>query len=335
MTLLFAASGEFALPTLRALLASDHKILQVISQPDRPSGRGRRLAPTPVSQFALEKNLPLLRTHNINAEPLPPADLMIVIAFGQKISPAIVHHPRLGSINLHASLLPKYRGAAPINHALLHGETVTGNSIIRLADKMDAGAILAQSHVDVAPLETAGELHDRLAEDGAPLVLKTLVALESGRAVESPQDESQATLAPKLTRESTNINWNQDAQSIANQIRGLYPWPGCRVELIDPSGKSTGRLTLVRARRSEFNISSPTPPDSPIRNFVPGQIERRHRTEVINGHSCHIRVDMVGSAEKNAAVEILEVQPEGKQPMTLDAYRNGHAWEPGYRLQSI
>src|SRR3954467_9502385 len=119
MNLLFAASGEFALPTLRAMLASEHRILQVFTQPDRPAGRGRKLAPTPVGQFALDHNLRLLRTTDINVEALPPADVMIVIAFGQKISEAVAHHPRFGSVNLHASRLPKYRGASPINSAIL------------------------------------------------------------------------------------------------------------------------------------------------------------------------------------------------------------------------
>jgi len=311
MNLLFAASGQFAVPTLRALLASGgHELLQVVSQPDKPSGRGRRLAPTPVSQFAMANNLPLLRTENINNEQFPPADLLIVIAFGQKIAPPIVHHARLGSINLHASLLPKYRGAAPINHAILNGETVTGNSIIRLAEKMDAGAVLAQSRLPIDPLETAGELHDRLAEDGAPLVSKTIESLSASTATESPQDDSQATLAPKLTREATIIDWNENAQAIANQIRGLYPWPGCRVLLIDSSGKQLDQLTLVRAFVSSQSPGGP--------GDGPGIINQSGSIPCNNGQ-----------------IEIFELQPQGKQPMPLSAYRNGHPWPPGARLQSI
>ena len=140
LRILFAGSGEFGLPALRLLRQSGHELVHIITQPDRPSGRGRHTLPTPVAQWALDNNLPLLRTANINAESLPPADLLVVIAFGQKISPAVTAHPTLGSINLHASLLPKYRGAAPINWAIARGETVTGNSVIRLAPKMVFGS---------------------------------------------------------------------------------------------------------------------------------------------------------------------------------------------------
>ncbi len=155
---------------------------------------------TPIARYSAEQNLPLLRTNDINRETLPPADLMVVVAFGQKIAQPIVQHARLGSINLHASLLPKYRGAAPINWAIIEGERVTGNSVIRLADRMDAGAVLGQSTLEIGEMETAGELHDRLAEAGAPLVLRVIDELASGRAPETPQDESKATLAQAQPR---------------------------------------------------------------------------------------------------------------------------------------
>src|SRR4051812_30100083 len=188
LNIIFAGSGEFGLPTLRALRDAGHEIVQIFSQPDRPAGRGRKLTPTPIAQFAIEQNLPLIRTANINTESLPQADVMVVIAFGQKLADQVVNHPRLGSVNLHASRLPKYRGAAPINAAILAGETVAGNSIIRLAQKMDAGAVLAQSSIPIGELETAGELHDRLAQDGAPLMLSVLQSLTNGSAIETPQD---------------------------------------------------------------------------------------------------------------------------------------------------
>src|SRR5690606_35685132 len=179
---------------------------------DRPAGRGRKLHPTPISQFALDHKLPLLRTENINSETLPDADVMVVIAFGQKIADTLVNHPRLGSINLHSSRLPKYRGAAPINWAIIRGETISGNSIIRLAERMDAGAILGQSEMAIGETETAGELHDRLSTDGARLMVRVLDDLAAGRAGETPQDESLATVAPKLSRESTRIDWSRPAR---------------------------------------------------------------------------------------------------------------------------
>ena len=307
LNLIFAGSGEFGRPTLAALLAAGHRIVAAVSQPDKPAGRGKKLTPNPIARFALENNLPLIRTANINNEQLPPADLMIVIAFGQKIAPDIVDHPRLCSANLHASLLPRYRGAAPINWTIIHGDNETGNSIIRLAQKMDAGAILAQSRLHIGNLETAGELHDRLAEDGARLMLSTVEALASGKATETPQDESQATLAPKLSREHAMLDFNHRAEQLARQIRGLYPWPGCHVRLIDASGADRGRITLARARDAQPTAGEPgTIVDSGL---------------VAAGHG--------------TSLEIIELQPEGKRPMPLAAYRNGHPWEPGMRMEAI
>ena len=145
LKLIFAGSGEFGLPTLKAVQTAGYEIVQVYSQPDKPAGRGRVLTPTPIAQYAAEQKLPVVCTDSLNTQTLPIADVMIVIAFGQKISDAVAHHAKYGSVNLHASLLPKYRGAAPIHWAILGGENVTGNSIIRLAQKMDAGAVLGQS----------------------------------------------------------------------------------------------------------------------------------------------------------------------------------------------
>lgn len=309
LRIIFAGSGEFGLPTLRAVLDAGHEVIQVFSQPDRPAGRGKKLTPTPIAQFALERGLPLMRTDNINREPLPPADLMLVIAFGQKIADPVIHHPRLGSINLHASRLPRYRGAAPINWAIIRGETVAGNSIIRLAQKMDAGAVLGMSAVPIEPTETAGELHDRLSQDGAGLTLKVIEQLATGTAVETPQDESAATLAPKMNRELSRIDWNRPASEIACQIRGMYPWPGCRVQLTDTQGTVAARLTLVRATVDAGHEGD---------RWHPGEI-------MMDGCICA----GVGG------VRILEVQPEGKRPMPLDAYQRGNPWCPGMRLEPL
>ena len=195
MRIIFIGSGEFGLPTLAALMGAGHEIVTVYTQPDRPAGRGRKVTPTAIAEFAQNQSLQCIATENLNAEKLPECDLMVVIAFGQKISPAAAAHARMGSVNLHASQLPKLRGAAPVNWAIINGERVTGNSIIRLAQKMDAGAVLGQSSVEIGPLETAGELHDLLAADGAGLMLRVIGDLQAGGAVETPQDESAATSA--------------------------------------------------------------------------------------------------------------------------------------------
>ena len=303
----FSGSGEFGLPTLRALIGAGHEIVQVISQPDRPAGRGRTLRPTPIAFFAASRGLPLLKTADINAESLPPADVMVVIAFGQKIGEAAVHHPRLGSVNLHASILPKYRGAAPINWAIIRGERVAGNSVIRLAPRMDAGAVLGQSSLEIGQLETAGELHDRLAMDGAPLVLGVLSQLAAGTSVETPQDESVATLAPKLSRESSKLDFTRSASELSCQIRGMYPWPGCRVQLVDTSGTELSRVTLVRARPAAAGAAT-----------SPGHINDSGFVQSGDG-----------------SIEIVELQPEGKKPMSLLAFRNGHRWDAGVRLEPV
>jgi methionyl-tRNA formyltransferase len=306
MRIIFTASGEFGIPTLAALIDAGHEIFPY-TQPDRPAGRGRKLTPTPIAQFAESRNLSAIRTADFNSEKLPPADLMIVIAFGQKIAPAAVAHATLGAVNLHASILPRYRGAAPINWAILRGETETGNSIIRLAQKMDAGAILAQSKILIAETETAGELHDRLAADGAKLMLQVIEDLRAGRAHELPQDDSAATLAPKLTRDSARIDWTRPADEIARKIRGLYPWPGCRITLLDAAGGNLATMTLVRAK--------PAADEGP--RWRPGEI-------AIDG--C--------IACGSGALEILELQPDGKRPMTLADFRRGNHWMPGMRLES-
>jgi len=308
MRIIFAGSGEFAVPTLQALLEAGQEIVAVYTQPERWAGRGRTLTPTPIARFAQGRAAPLIQTPNVNDETLPPADLMVVIAFGQKMAPAAANHPRLGSVNLHASLLPKFRGAAPINWAILRGESETGNSIIRLAARMDAGAILAQSRVSIGDVETAGELHDRLAVEGARLMLQTADDLQAGRAVENPQDERLATPAPKLSREFSRIDWSVGAVEIARRIRGLYPWPGCRVRLLDAVGVEIARLTLVRARAAEGE----GPRWRPGEITIAGQI-----------------------ACGDEAVEILEIQPDGKRPMSLSDYRRGNAWMPGMKLESV
>jgi methionyl-tRNA formyltransferase len=266
------------------------------------------LTPTPIAQYALDHSLKLVRTGQFNSESLPPADLMIVIAFGQKISPGAVAHPRLGSFNLHASLLPRFRGAAPINWAILRGESQTGNSVIRLAQKMDAGPILGQSTRMIRELETAGELHDLLARDGVALVERVIEDLERGRAGERIQNESQATLAPKLTRQMSQIDWTRPAIETARKIRGLHPWPGCRVRLLDAAGGECAHLTLVRAR--------PAVGEGP--RWMPGEI-------MIHGE--------VSAGEE--AVEIVDVQPEGRRAMSLAEYRRGHRWTAGMKLESI
>jgi methionyl-tRNA formyltransferase len=308
LKIIFAGSGEFGQPTLRALLGSRHQVVQVVTQPDRPAGRGRGLTPTPIGKLADEAGLPGLRTENINNEVLASADLMVVIAFGQKISPEKVNHPRLGSINLHASRLPKYRGAAPINWAIIDGDTTTGNSVIRLAERMDAGAILGQSSIPIGELETAGELHDRLSQDGIDLVLRVVDQLADGSAIETPQDDEAATIAPKLSRESARLDFSRPAVEVIRRIQGLFPWPGCRVRICDAEGTELSRLRLIRGHPRYEDDS----------RWEPGEITS------------------VGTIQTgNGTIELVECQPDGGKPMTIEAYRRGHRWQAGLRMHPV
>jgi methionyl-tRNA formyltransferase len=304
LRVIFAGSGAFGMPTAAAL---KKQIVQVVTQPDRPAGRGQKLLPTAAAVFAMKENVPLLRTEDINRETLPDADVMVVIAFGQKISPLLVNRPRLGSVNLHASLLPKFRGAAPIVWSMLSSNRVTGNSVIRLAERMDAGAILAQSRVEIRETETAGELHDRLAMDGAGLMAKVLEDLAAGKASERPQDEAQASGAPKLSRRDAVLDWEAGAETAALRIRALWPWPSCHVRLMDAAKNEVARLSLIRAKAVESEGS----------RWQSGEIEG----------TGHIRAG-------DGAVEILEVRPDGGRPMALADYRRGHAWMAGMRVES-
>jgi methionyl-tRNA formyltransferase len=189
----------------------------------------------------------------------------------------------------------------------MNGESTTGNSVIRLANKMDAGVILAQSELAIGETETAGELHDRLAADGAPLIARVLDGLYSGTSREQAQDHARATMAPKLSRQLATIDWSQNASAIARRINGLSPWPGCRVQLVDGRGEAVGRLTLLRAR----SVSG------------------------ASGASGQVLESGAIAAGGSTAVEILEVQPEGKRPMALADYRRGHRWVVGLRVETL
>jgi methionyl-tRNA formyltransferase len=303
MRIVYFGSGEFGLPTLQALHAKHHVAL-VVSQPDRPAGRNRALTPTPIALWAAENNLPLIKPEKVNA---PEAlgrvlaakpDANIVIAFGQKIGPALIESPRFGQIatmNLHASLLPKYRGAAPIHRAILGGEAVTGNTIFALVDRMDAGEILGTRETPVNRLETTGELHDRLAAMGPELVLDVLAKLEGGTLTPLAQDESRATLAPKLGRADGVVDFTQPADLIRQRVHALTPWPGVTVHY---AVEDEGARQPIMLRRMEV-------------------VEGRRQAEP--GRVIGDGVVMTGEG----AVKLLEVQPPGKRTMTWEEFARG------------
>jgi methionyl-tRNA formyltransferase len=233
MRILFCGTPHFAVPTFIHLLAqSDIEIAGVITQPDRPRGRGKQVSASPVKDAAIAANIPVHQPEKIRSpeskellQKLAP-DCIVIIAYGQIIPAALLTIPKLGWINLHASLLPKYRGAAPINWAIANGETQTGVTTIRIDAGMDTGDMLLQEEIGIAQEETAPELAASMAEAGAPLMLETLRGIAAGKLTPHPQQNDAATYAPLLKKEDGRIDWNLPAQQIYNRMRGFAPWPG-------------------------------------------------------------------------------------------------------------
>src|SRR5216683_2286905 len=233
MRIVFCGTPQFAVPTLKHLLAQpDFEIAGVITQPDRPRGRGQELSFSPVKQVAKAAHLPVHQPEKIRApeaqellKQLSP-DGVVIIAYGQIIPAGLLSIPRHGWINLHASLLPKYRGAAPINWAIVNGETRTGVTTMRIDAGMDTGNMLLQREIEIGPTETAPELATRMAELGAPLMAETLGGLVAGTIGPKPQNHAEASYAPLLKKEDGRIDWNQPAIAIYNRMRGFAPWPG-------------------------------------------------------------------------------------------------------------
>ena len=231
LRILFAGTPDFAAANLQALLTDGHDVIGVYTQPDRPAGRGRKLTPSPVKKVALEHNIPVYQPLNFkqqdDRELLASlnADLMIVVAYGLLLPKAVLDAPRLGCINVHASLLPRWRGAAPIHRSLLAGDTETGVTIMQMDEGLDTGAMLLKKSCSINAAETSGELHDKLAIIGAEALLESLPAIAGETIHHEAQDDSQACYAHKLEKAEGEINWQQTAAEIARQIRGLSPWP--------------------------------------------------------------------------------------------------------------
>lgn len=231
MRILFLGSGEFGLPTLAAL-AREHTIVGVVTQPDRPAGRNRRLTPTPIGAWAAEHlpGCPLFKPEDVNQSGVVeavralPAEAWVIIAFGQKLSPALIEGRF--AINLHASLLPRWRGAAPIHRAMIAGDSESGNSVITIADRMDAGLVLGRSRRAIAPNISAGELHDQLAHDGPELIQRVLQQHAEGTLRPESQDETLVTKAAKLSKAEGWVDWSAPAAACRARIHGLSPWPG-------------------------------------------------------------------------------------------------------------
>jgi methionyl-tRNA formyltransferase len=231
LRIVFMGSPEFAIPALRRLV-DVHDVVAVVCQPDKPAGRGQKLLAPPVKQLAVEKKLPVLQPARARdpgfqdeLRRLEP-DVAVVVAYGKILPQAVLDIPRHGCLNVHASLLPRYRGAAPVQWAIIRGETVTGVTIMKLDAGMDTGPMLVAQKVPIAPEDTAGTLAPKLSAIGAELMLVTLARLQTGALVETAQDDAQATMAPMLGKDAGRIDWTRRAAEVANLVRGVDPWPG-------------------------------------------------------------------------------------------------------------
>ena len=309
MRIVFMGTPDFAVPSLRALLENGYDVVGVFCQPDRPKGRGHKLAPCPVKEVALEAGIPVFQPERIKraegVEMLKSCapDLCVTAAFGQLLSQEILDIPPLGTVNVHSSLLPKHRGSAPINWSIIKGDKVTGVSTMFTDIGMDTGDMLLMRETPIGEKETAGELSDRLAVMGAQLLVETLKALEAGTLVRTPQNPEEATYEPKMDKELGRIDWNKAAQEIDCLVRGVTPWPGAFTTL----GDQTIKVFELAVRSGDAS-------------GMPGQII-----------SADAKAGLVVSCGDHD-VEMLTIQMPGAKRMNAKDYLRGHTMDTGICL---
>lgn len=299
--LIFAGTPEFALPTLAALIDAECEVLGVYTQPDRPAGRGRKLQASPVKQLALEHGLRVYQPHSLKRDPEAVAelaalgaDLMVVVAYGLLLPESVLAAPRLGCINVHASLLPRWRGAAPIQRALLAGDAESGVCIMRMEAGLDTGPVYHRLVTPIGPDDTGASLHDRLAALGAQALIEALPGILSGELHPEPQDERLVTYAQKLSKDEARIDWQRPAIEIERQIRAFNPWPVAETRL-------EGEVLRLWAAQAE--------PEAPV-SAAPG---------------CVLTTSKAGIEVASGAgrVRITRLQPAGKRPMAAADFLNG------------
>jgi methionyl-tRNA formyltransferase len=308
--IVFLGSGAFAVPSLEALLDAGHDVAALVTQPDREKGRGRAVAATPAKVAAERRGVRVLQPRRIK-EPaaleelraLAP-DVQVVVAYGQILPRAVIDNAPLGTVNVHSSLLPRYRGAAPIHWAVVNGETETGVTTMLIDEGLDTGPTLLARPLAIGPEETAPELEARLGPLGAAVLLETLDALAARRIVPQPQDHARATLAPILRKEDGRIEWTRPAEEIARRVRGLLPWPGTVTTW------TGGELKVLRAR-AEAEGAGEAPPGTVL------AVERDA---------------LVIAAGGGSRLRVLEVQPESRRPMSAAAFAAGARLQAGARL---
>jgi methionyl-tRNA formyltransferase len=301
MVVVFFGTPRFAVPTLQQLLDSPHTVTGVVTQPDRPRGRGQKVTYAPVKTLALERGIPVFQPDRLKPPEVAATlrgwrpDVGIVAAYGRIIPEPLLTIPRLGMINVHASLLPKYRGAAPVHRAVMNGDPETGVTIMRVVKELDAGPMFEKATRPIGADETSDVVEEALADIGAGLLIRVLDQIAEGTAHEEPQDDASATYAPRLSKEEGLIDWSTPSLAIHNRVRGLYPWPHAYTFL-------NGARLIVRRSHPEVTLTEMTP----------GTIVR------ITGDAIHVAT---GNGEQLA---IVEVQPEGRRPMAVRDFAAGH-----------
>jgi methionyl-tRNA formyltransferase len=300
---------DFSVPTLECLIDSEHEIIGVVTQPDKPKGRGKHIIHPPVKVVALEKGIPVYQPNKVKEQDFMDAmvalkpDLAVVVAFGQILPKAFLELPKYGCINIHASLLPKYRGAGPIQWAVIHGEATTGVTTMYMDVGLDTGDMLLKETVAIEPNETGGSLHDKLSVIGGPLILKTIQAMVENHLVRQPQDNALSTYAPMLNKELGNIDWNQPADRIERLVRGLNPWPSAYTYY---EGK------LLKIWESE--------------------VVRSDALDIPIGSIYEIRDDGFVVKCKEDALLIKNLQLQGKKRMSTPDFLRGHQIQLGQLL---
>ena len=310
MRVVFMGTPGFAVGTLKALLEAGHDVAAVVTQPDKPKGRGKELLMTPVKAEAVKHDIPVFQPERVRKneefleelKKLAP-DVIVVVAFGQLLPVSVLTLPKYGCVNVHASLLPKYRGAAPIQWAVLNGDQVTGVTTMRMDEGLDTGDMIMKQEVIVDEDETGGSLFDKLSGVGAKLCVKTMEAIENGTAVYTPQDDALATHTGKIQKEMGSIDWSKDAEVIERLVRGLNPWPSAYTRIDDKN------LKIWRAKVISHEVKA-----------APGCILKvtKDELEVQTG---------------NGVLALLEVQLEGKKRMTTDAFLRGYQVTEGSFLK--
>jgi methionyl-tRNA formyltransferase len=307
LRVVFFGTPEFAVPTLEALRRSRHRMVGVVTQPDRPRGRGHKTSDAPVKAHALAAGVPLLQPERLRdpafvaALSALAADLAVVAAYGKILTDEVLAVPPLGFINVHASLLPRYRGAAPVHRAILAGERETGVTIMRVVQALDAGPMLASVRRPIGPDETSEDVERDLARLGAGLLVSTVDAIADGHVIETPQDEGASTYAHRLTKDDGAIDWTQPAGRIHNQIRGLHPWPHA--------------FSFLNGRRFILRRSA----------VLPGLTGAAGTVVEAAG-------DRLTVAAGTGGIAILEIQTEGKRPLSPREFLAGHRVTPGHRF---